>query len=274
MLLLQSEIPRMKKLVFTTLIVFFASFILRGQEIILKGIYQGKNLYVLNSAIDLSKNIFCVNAVYVNDVITEDEINSNSFEIDFTNLKIPIGQKVVVKILYKTDCKPEIINANVLESTTEFTIATPKIDKKTSKLIWTISGNIDDKPFIVEQLRWEKWIIVGEVQIKDSVGENNFTFDPKLNSKQNTFRIRHIDKSGNERISKECKYFSKDEELYLLSNRVSDWLYFSSETLYEVFDEKGNFILDGYGKEVNFSDIEKGKYWVNYDNRTEIITKK
>jgi len=264
----------MKKLVFTILFCFITSVIVRGQEIILKGTYQGKNLYVLNSAVDLSKNIFCVKAVYVNDVITEDEINSNSFEIDFSNLKILQGQKVVVKILHKPDCKPEIINAFVLESATDFTISTPKIDKKTSKLTWSITGSVDDKPFIVEQFRWEKWIIVGEVQTKDSVGENNFTFEPKLNSKQNIFRIRHIDKSGNERISKDCKYFSKDEELYLLSNRVSDWLYFSSETLYEVFDEKGNFILDGYGKEVNFSDIEKGKYWVNYDNRTEVITKK
>lgn len=249
-------------------------FLLKGQEIIIKGTYQGKNLYVLNTALDLSKDIFCIDAVYVNDILTEDEIKSNSFEIDFTNLKIAMGQAVTVKILHKTDCKPEIINANVLEASKYFTFTPPKIDKKTSKLCWSINGNIDDNPFIVEQYRWQKWVTVGEIQTKDSVSGNNYSFEPKFNSKQNIFRIRHVDKSGNEKISKDCKYFSKDEELYLLSNRVSDWLYFSSETLYEVFDEKGNFILDGYGKEVNFSDIEKGKYWVNYDNRTEVITKK
>jgi len=264
----------MKKLFIITFILFINLHFLKGQEIIIKGIYQGKNLYVINSAVDLSKNIFCVNAVYVNDVLTEDEINSNSFEIDFPNLKIEAGQPVTVKILHKADCKPQIVNQNVLESSINFTFAPLKIDKKTSRLVWSINGNIDNNPFIVEQYRWGKWIVAGEVQPKDSVSLNYYFFEPKFNTKQNIFRIRHIDKSGNEKTSKDCKYFVKDEELYLLSNRVSDWLYFSSETMYEVYDEKGNFILDGYGKEVNFSDIGKGKYWVNYDNRTEAITKK
>ena len=264
----------MKKLFIITFIVFINLPFLKAQEIILKGTYQGKNLYVLNPAVDLSKSIYCVDAVYVNDILTEDEINSNSFEIDFPNLKIAEGQPIIVRILYKADCKPEIVNPNILESSTIFTFTPPKIEKKTSRLIWSINGNIDINPFIIEQFRWGKWITAGEVQTKDSVSFNNYFFEPKFNTKQNIFRIRHIDKSGNERISKECKYFVKDEELYLLSNRVSDWLYFSSETLYELYDDKGNFILDGYGKEVNVSDIEKGKYWVNYDNRTEVISKK
>jgi len=254
------------------LLINFAS--LTAQEIIIKGTYQGRNLYILNPAININDEIFCVNAVYVNNILTEDELKSNSFEIDFANIKIADGEKVTVRIDHKPDCKPEVINAYVLESTTNFTYSPPKIDKKTNKINWTITGIIDDKPFLIEQYRWEKWITLGEVFPKDSIGENNFAYEPRFNTKQNIFRIKHIDKSGIERISKECKYFIKDEELYLISNRITDWLYFSSETIYEVFDEKGNFILDGYGKEVNFSDIEKGKYWVNYDNKTEIVTKK
>jgi len=262
---------------FSALLLFICVFncaLTKGQEYVVKGTYQGKNIYVINPAIDTTGEVYCVKAVYVNDILTDDEIRSNSFEIDFSNLKLTDGQKVTIKITHHEGCRPEIINANVLESTTVFAFNTPKIDKKSNKLNWTITGVIDDKPFFIEQFRWGKWITVGEVYPRDSIGENNFLYEPRFNTKYNVFRIKHIDKSGVERISKECKYFSKDEELYLISARVSDWIYFSSETLYEIYDEKGNFILDGYGKEVNITDIDKGKYWVNYDNRTEMVTKK
>ncbi len=60
----------------------------------------------------------------------------------------------------------------------------------------------------------------------------------------------------------------------LISSKVSDILKFSEETFYEIFDERGGFIRDGYGSEEDVSDLSKGKYWVNYDNKTEIFTKK
>jgi len=262
------------KMSFFILLLLIKSPLLSAQEVIIKGTYHGKNLYVLNTSIDVEMDIYCVNAVYVNNILTNDETKSNSFEIDFANLNLNIGDKVTVKITHKPDCKPEVINANVLESSIDFTITSPKMDKKTLKMNWSINGIIDNSPFIVEQYRWDKWITIGEVKVKDSITANNFEAEVKFHSKNNTFRVRHIDKTGTERVSKECKYFNKDEELYLLSTRISDWLYFSGETIFEIYDEKGNFILDGYGKEVNISDLEKGKYFVNYDNRTEVINKR
>ena len=63
----------------------------------------------------------------------------------------------------------------------------------------------------------------------------------------------------------------KTLEVIAYSDQVT---YLEHKVASTFIDDKGNFILDGYGKEVNVSDIEKGKYWVNYDNRTEVISKK
>ena len=32
--------------------------------------------------------------------------------------------------------------------------------------------------------------------------------------------------------------------------------------------------MDGTGTDVSITDLPKGKYWVNYDNKTEMVTKK
>ena len=71
----------------------------QGNEtsIIHEGHYQGKNLYVQNPFSGSGVG-FCVIAVYVNDDVTADQVNSSAFEIDFSNLNLSIGTPITVKI--------------------------------------------------------------------------------------------------------------------------------------------------------------------------------
>jgi len=253
---------------------FSLSFLGIAQELNISGTYQGQNLYVSNPTLENDTNKFCVKAVYVNNVKTQDVINSNAFEIDFSQINLAEDKAVDVRIIYHEGCKPTIVNPNVLQVSANFSITPPRVDRRSNLLTWSISGTLDENPFIVEQFRWEKWIQLGEVLPSDSVSANSYAYEVGFHSKQNTFRIRHIDISGVERISREGRYVSREEEITILSTRVSDWIYFSGETLYEVYDEKGIFILDGFGKDINVRDFERGRYWVNFDNRTEIVTKR
>ncbi|MDD3875731.1 MAG: hypothetical protein PHT69_03865 [Bacteroidales bacterium] len=246
-----------------------------GQEILLKGKYQGKNLYVINPSIVNDTTKFCVKAVYVNRVQTMDEINSNAFEIDFSLINIAEGADIEVLIVHEVDCLPEIINPNVIEISANFSISTPRIDRRTSLLNWTVTGTVDENPFIVEQFRFNKWIVLSEVEpIIDTAQVNTYTYAVSFHSKQNTFRIRHVDKSGIERTSRECRFFARADEITLLSTRVSEWIYFSAETFYELYDENGFFILDGFGKDIDVRELGRGRYYLNFDNRTEQITKR
>ncbi|HPS83377.1 MAG TPA: hypothetical protein PLA88_03605, partial [Bacteroidales bacterium] len=70
------------------------------------------------------------------------------------------------------------------------------------------------------------------------------------------------------------KLQSKTPEVMLLKTTVETQIEFSGETLYQIYDEKGSRLLNGTGSSVDVSSLAAGKYWVNYDNKTELIKKK
>lgn len=249
------------------LLIPFAS---HSAEIVLKGNYYGFNLYVLNPS---TANGFCVTGVSVNNVATRDEIRSNSFEIDFSQLNLKTGDAVTVVIRHSDGCQPTVINPKALQKAESFGFNFVKADKS-GNLIWGTRGELSEDPFIIEQFRWNKWIQIGEVSVSDSAGKGQYSFDTNPHSGLNMFRILRNDQNGNPLYSKTIKYTSKLPEISLESSRVSDSLVFSAETLYEIFDLKGQFLAGGFAAKVDVSDLEKGKYWLNFDNKSVNFTRK
>ncbi len=263
----------MKNLLAVTLLLIFSSMSVFAQDtIVVQGHYFGKNIYVINPTDTVHKS-FSVKKVLVNGQPSKDELNSNSFEVDFSLLNIAIGAPVKVMIFYNKGCKVKVVNAEVLQPQSNFSFITAKADKL-GKLTWTVKGDINSA-FTVEQFRWKKWITLGEVEIADTVRKNMYSYETKPHFGINQFRISHTDAKGIIVSSKIVKYRNPAlKEVMLVSNKVSETISFTGETAYEVFDEKGTFVTDGYGKEVGITDLMKGKYWVNYDNKTEMVTKK
>jgi hypothetical protein len=261
-----------------SLIILFAfalsSFVVFSQDtLVIQGHYNGKNLYILNPSSG-SDTSFCVKKVMVNNQPTNDEIHSNSFEIDFSQLNLQNGAIVKICISYSKGCKPKIVNPDVLQLISNFAFINAKIDK-TSKLIWTVKGELNNS-FTIEQFRWNKWMTISEVDIMDTVKKNVYSFEIKPHYGINEFRISHTDEKGNTVYSKLIKYHAPPavKEIFLTSSKVTDDIVFTGETAYEIFDDKENFISDGYATQFSITDLPKGKYIVNYDNKTETITKK
>ncbi|MEI6124568.1 MAG: hypothetical protein WCQ95_13165 [Bacteroidota bacterium] len=247
--------------------VFFSAF---AGQIELKGNYFGFNLHVLNPS---SGSGFCVTQVLVNNILTSDEINSNAFEIDLSQLNLKPGDAVDIIIKHQDDCTPVVVNPKALQKVENFFYLSTRIDK-TEKLNWITKGEPTDDPFIVEQFRWNKWVKVGEVSVGDTVKNSQYVFPINLHNGINQFRVVRNDANGNPMYSKVVKTASKKPEVTLESTKVTDKIVFSAETQYEIFDMKGNFVAEGLAKEVDIMDIEKGKYWLNYDNKTVNFVKK
>jgi hypothetical protein len=263
---------RMK--IFTLIISFFTftAYCVAQDTLIAEGNYFGKNLYVVNPSCG-SDTSFGVTRVLVNGNISKDEIRSNSFEIDFSLLELNSGEAVRVLLIYTKDCVPKIINPDVLKPQSTFAFVSAKPDK-TGKITFVVKGELFSS-FTVEQYRWKKWITVGEVDNMDTLKKNTYIFETKPHYGQNLFRMSHTDMKGNVVYSKTVKYRpAAAKEVFISSLKVTDAINFSAETAYEIFDEKGNFLLDGTGDQVSITDLPKGKYWVNYDNKTELVTKK
>jgi hypothetical protein len=240
--------------------------------IILEGNYQGKNLYVQNPFAGSGVG-FCVYEVRVNGDVTTDEINSSAFEIDFTNFQFEIGQPVTVEIKHKDDCRPKVLNPEVLKPKSTFEVVSIKVEKD-GTLTWTTKNETGKLPYIIEQFRWNKWIKVGEVEGVGTPGEHTYTFKTTPHSGENQFRVKQIDYTGKPRYSKPVRYRSMEPEITFNPKKVSKEIIFSAPTMYEIYDSYGNIVKKGYGDKVDCSNLKKGIYYLNFDNKTDKFVKK
>ena len=233
--------------------------------VVVEGHYQGKNLYVQNP-FGSSGVGFCVIKVTVNGDATTDQIASSAFEIDFGNLNLKVGDPVLVKISHKSDCLPKVLNPEVLLPKSTF--ETKSISVANGNLLkWCTTGESGKLTFEVEQYRWNKWIKVGEVDGVGTSGENCYEFEVTLHSGENKFRVKQKDYSGRANISKSTSITSESPKLALNAPKGRD-VEFSGETLYEIYDTYGNLRKKGYGQKIDCTNLDKGLYYVNFDNTT------
>jgi len=235
--------------------------------IVLEGNYQGKNIYVQNPFASSGVG-FCVFEVTINGQTTTDEINSSAFEIDFSFFQLPLGSPVEVKIKYKDDCKPKILNSEVLKPMATFDIDAMAITKE-GLLVFTTKNETGSLPYTLEQKRWNKWVDVGTVQGKGSPDANKYEFQiGTIHSGENIFRLKQVDASGKPRYSFETKFKSPLPPVTFndANKKVSNSISFSDNTMYEIYNAYGNIVAKGIGKSADVSKLDKGDYQVNFDN--------
>lgn len=272
----------MKKIVSSFLLVFSFVLSLGAQQVMtLEGTYQGQNLYVKNPFASSGVG-FCVINVTVNGQQSIDEINSSAFEIDFASYQLTKGAAVEIKIEYKDDCTPTVLNPDVLRPTSTYVITKMDITPE-GLLTFSTTNESGELPFIIEQKRWNKWVKVGKIQGKGTSGTNNYSIKLKPHSGKNIFRIKQVDYTGNPRYSAEKRLIrSATKEVFLANEnpqKIEGAVLFkdsdgnSTETMYEVFNETGLIIKQGFGSKIDMTGLEKGVYFVNFDSKSTMIKK-
>lgn len=248
-----------------------------GAVILLEGNYQGKNLYIQNPFGSNGVG-FCVNEVKVNGNITTDETNSSAFEIDLKQHKLNIGEKVEIKIFHKEDCKPKVLNPEVLKPKSTFEVISMNIDKD-GTFTWSTKSETGKLTYAVEQYRWNKWVKVGEVDGVGTPVTNNYSFKIVPHSGKNQVRVRQTDYSGQPRLSKAAEFVSDVADISFAPIKVKSDINFVAggkpiETMYEIYDQYGNIVKKGYGDKIDVSNLPKGGYFLNYDNKMGEFVKK
>lgn len=261
----------MKNFILSLVLITISSVAAHAGEMVLKGTFQGENLYVRNPFASSGVG-FCIYEVTVNGMTTTDEINSSAFEIDLSVYNFTIGDQITINIRYKEECTPKVLNPEVLNPRVAAKI--DAVEVKDDVINFTTSGESGSLPFIIEQYRWNKWVKVGEIQGKGSNNSNAYSTDVRTHSGENKFRVKQVDYRNKPRYSQEAKTVTTKAEVTFSPNKVDDRITFSAPTLYEIYDEYGGIVFKGYGAEVNVAGIEKGRYYINYDNKMERFTKK
>lgn len=263
----------MKKALIFLAILFSTPLSMWAKEIVIKGIYQGVNLYVRNPFSSTGVG-FCIYEVTVNGQVTTDEINSSAFEIDLSFYNLKKGAPVSIVIKHKDGCVPKILNEEVLKPKSSFVVTSIKLNKADNKLEWKTIEENGKIPFIVEQYRWKKWVKVAELEGVGVPKENSYNVKLLPHSGSNRFRVKQIDHTKKPRYSKEVKLQTMMKPISFNSKKVKDKLEFSEVTDFEIYNYYGSLVMKGREKIVNVSKLKKGDYFLNFDNKTETFKKK
>lgn len=235
-----------------------------GGTIVMEGKYQKKNIYVQNGLRQDGVG-FLVTAVYVNGRLTNDEINSTAFEIDLSQHQLKYGQDVTIKIEHTDELNvPRIINPDALQPTPTFEVTSMKMSND-GLITWTATNESGPLPYIIEQFRWNKWINVGEVQGAGTKGTHDYKFlVSALHSGENRFRVKQV--GYRPKYSNEIKIVSSTPRcIFSVQNRYKE-IDFTCGTLYEMYDYYGNVVKKGYGSKIDIANLQKGSYYICYDN--------
>ncbi len=252
------------------------------QEMVLEGTYQGANIYVQNP-FSSSGVGFCVVNVTINGQQSIDEINSSAFEIDFSSYQLKRGAPVEVKIEYKDECNPTVLNPDVIKPTSTYVITSMNITPD-GQFAFSTSNESGELPFIIEQKRWNKWVKVATVKGKGNSDKNEYSLQLKPHSGKNTYRIKQVDFTRKPRYSQEKRLIRSSVKEVFIGNdnpmKIAENLFFKDDsgketaTMYEIFNTKGLIVRKGYGSKVDMSGLAKGDYFVNFDAKFGQIIKK
>jgi len=251
----------------------FASF----ADLSLEGHYQGKNLFVQNPD-DEDDFGFCVTSVTVNGDPVSDGIESSAFEIDFAEFDVKIGDPVFIVLVHGLGCKPKVLNPEVLKPKSSFEIVTISC-KPDGTMSWVTKNESGKLAFVIEQFRWNKWVVLGEVDGEGTNKENSYNFVVIPHSGENKVRVTQTDYTNKKRPSESVSFVNTTiTEPKFSPKRVKKIIKFTSagkpiETKYEIFDNFGNIVKKGFASEADCSNLKKAAYYINYDNKSEKFIK-
>jgi len=238
-------------------------------EIVLSGVYQGKNLYVQNP-FSADKKTFCTDEVFVNGVQKMSNIKSSAFEIDLSFLSL--HEPVTVKIIYKDECMPKVLNAYVLRASTTFQFNAFSVTP--SEMNWTTTGEKTQFMYSVEQLVNNNWRIVTTVPAKGDAS-GIYTIPIAHQFKANKYRIKAQDQENHQIFySKAVDFVLAQEPVTFYPKSVNTKITLSREADYEVRSLKGEVIKKGKGTEIPLADLKTGVYYLSINDRTERFFKK
>jgi len=234
-------------------------------EFVIKGTYNGKNLYVHNPHND--DQDFCITEFYVNGVrFTAPK--SSAIDVDLSHLLAETS--VTIKVIHTEVCEPKLMNANVLRKNNEFHFSAVEFSK--NQLNWIGKGEQKHGVYFLETFKHDSWSTVKVINAKGSAS-NPYAEGVTLHAGVNKFRVRYVNNHGKMFFSNEVVYFANKEKVSLAPSKVEGKLTFSAQVKYEVQNENRQVILRGEGEMVDCSQLSSGSYYMVYDNRTEKFSK-
>ena len=263
-----------KTLTFGIILILFVSTGIKADEMVLKGIYQGKDLYIMNPMLDMGEE-YCAYEVLINKIEFDDIINSSAFRISLDYAGLEFGQEYEVIIKHHENCTPKLVNPEVLKPLSTYSVINYEIGYN-NMMNFTTQNESGKLTFYIEEFRWNKWILRGS--IPGEGGPDNRTYSQKIYpyNGENMFRIYQIDHL-NRKFYSDTIVFNIDKEAVKVTcplNKVKKEISLSSITYYAVINKYGEELITGSGNLIDISDLKKGEYFLNFEDEYVVFKKR
>ncbi|MBN4072525.1 hypothetical protein JYT74_00665 [Crocinitomix catalasitica] len=239
-------------------------------DLSLEGTYQGKNLYVQSPESEDGFG-YCISRVTVNGEPITSDIQTSAFQIDLSEFDISIGDPVLILFEHEDGCRPKVINPEVILPKSTYVIQDISCSPE-GILSWSTTKEMGKLPYIIEQYKWNKWVAVGEVEGTGQPDLSKYEFHLAAHAGENKVRVCQTDNTGGKKVSASVTFqatVSEPELQTMGTNRIIEFIADGKrmKTKYEVFDAYGNIVKKGYNSIIDYSNLKKGVYHVNYDNK-------
>lgn len=235
-------------------------------EVEFSGTFYEQNAYIKNPTLGSG---FCINEVLINGTKAKADLNTGVVVVDFVANGLKFCDKFDLIVKYAGDDKPELINPKAFVSSSTFELVSAKIEPSAEAydLVLTIKGEAAPLPFYIEHYRGDKWVNSGVFQGKGGSAEKTYTIPFPGLVGENRIRVYQVDNDGMKEREKEVTVMSPKTSAVVVKKIISGKeIIFSGVTEYKVVDELGNTKLHGMSNVVNISSLDKGKYFLVYED--------
>jgi len=136
---------------------------------------------------------------------------------------------------------------------------------KDGSLEWITKNETEERVFIIEEYRWNKWVKIGEIYGKGLPQEMKYSFKIIPYSGKNQIRVIQENESN---ISKKIEFTSYEPKVKFTIEKVANEIKFSNKTMYEIVNSLGEIVKRGLSDSISYENLPKGSYTLNYDNST------
>jgi hypothetical protein len=248
-------------------------------EIIISGLYQGKNIFVQNP-LSGDKKTYCANEVFVNDQKVISNIKLAAFEIDLSYLEP--NDPVTIRITHKDGCAPRLINPQVIKPSAGFQIESVEI--LPTAIQWS---TLEENPkfiYSIESLRNGNWVVLEKHTAKNE-GKGMYSVPIIHPSGDNKYRIKAQNTDTHQTYYSRTITFNPDnvppppvaetpEPVTFSPENPREQLTLSREVSYEILDVRKKVILKGQGQKINLKTLKAGTYYLKVEEQLEKFVKK
>ena len=258
-----------------SLFSFFLSPIATAGELFITGVYQGKSLFIQNPIVKFP-HIFCIYEIQVNNK----SISSYLFKLSAIEIKFEGIQKfepVMVKILYKNECRPIVLNAHVLFWHSGFSFTSINITDTTDNTLflqWTTRGEKKDAIYTIEKMNEGKWQKIDQIHALGNFISQQYTYTLPNEAEFYKLRIQYAFAKERPHYSEEIEHITYKDLITFYPQTVSDRITFSKICDYQIIDANENALMQGTAKEVYVKKLQKGEYTLILDTQKETFYKK